>query len=54
MITLILSSLAFAFQPSHTTWIGKEPNRIQYFDRGVQFQLRQQEFWQRFIKENPI
>ena len=47
------SSLAFAFQPSHTTWIGKEPNRIQYFDIEVQFQLRQQEFWQRFIKENP-
>ena len=28
-------------------------NRIQYFDSVFQSQLRQQEFWQMFKKENP-
>lgn len=53
MIALLLSSLAFAFQPSNTTWIGKEPNRIQYFDAGIQHQLQQQDFWREFEKQNP-
>lgn len=53
MIALFLSSLAFAFQPSSTTWIGKEPNRIQHFDAGTQNRLRKQKFWQEFVKNNP-
>ena len=53
MIAVLLSSLAFAFQPSNTSFIGKEPNRLQHFDPGIQHQLRQQESWQAFLKENP-
>ena len=53
MIALLLSSLAFAFQPSQTTWIGIEPNRIQYFDATVQHNVRKQSNWQNFLQKNP-
>lgn len=52
LISLIMST-AFALVPSTSTWIGVEPNPIKQFDAGIQQQLRQQQFWQRFQAQHP-
>ena len=48
MLLSVLTSVALAFAPSQTTWIGVEPNRIVEFNRVTQDRLRNQRYWSRF------
>ena len=45
MLLSVLTSVALAFAPSQTTWIGVEPNRIMEFNRVTQDRLRNQRYW---------
>ena len=53
MLISILTSLAWSFAPSSTTWIGVEPNRQISFDLAIQNRLRQQQFWKAFTVRHP-
>ena len=53
MLLSVLTSMALAFAPSDTTWIGVEPNRLVTFNRATQDRLRNQQYWTRFTQANP-
>ena len=53
MLLSVLTSVAFAFAPSHTTWIGVEPNRLVTFNRSTQDRLRNQQYWADFTTVYP-
>ena len=53
MLLSVLTSVALAFAPSQTTWIGVEPNRMYEFNRVTQDRLRNQQYWSDFTTAYP-